>query len=511
MSAAPAKGRSASPAAWPWLSGHIRVLWAQRELRWLAVIVIVGAALRVAWVLYAAREPQGLHDPFAFDLLAREFAAGNGYHYPSGQEAIYPPGPTAYYPVGFPATLGALYFLVQKTFIPDSYVLATAFLQVFLSVATIVVTYAIGRRLFNATIGLVAAAWLALFPNLIYHTTTYLSETLFLLLAMLALLPLVSASWQERRIETWRLIVFGVLLGASALVRPISLLVLPCLLVALLAGGFGWRRVLGYSGLAAAMTAAVVAPWTLRNIIVMESPVIISTNAGDDLCIGHYASAPGHFALPQVCFDGYEELERPELETERNDDNVRRALTFMRDNPWFTLRNLSRKAYYTWEHDHDGIIAAESYGDDTFLDQGMRRFLTKTADLFFYFTISVGALGLAGFVMRPLDPRRLLFLLTLLAFAGVPLAFFGDSRFHVPVLPFLAVSAAWFVVTATTFALRLGSESNGETRARRAASVATPGGTFASLDQRRTSDVEVAEGKPAVADQDALQDADADE
>lgn len=504
MSAAPARAPSPTSAARSSPAERIRAAWSQRELRWLAAIVAIAAALRIAWVLYAAREPQGLHDPLLFNLLGQRIAGGNGYTYAEG--------PTAFYPVGYPATLGALYFFVQHTFIPDNLVLANAFLQVFLSVATVALAYAVARRLFSATVGLVAAAWLAVFPNLIYHTANYLTETLFNFLVMLALLVLFGANWQERRIETWRLIAFGVVLAASAFVRPISLLLLPLLLIALCAGGFGWRRSLGYTGATLAVTAALIAPWTVRNIVVMDSPIVISANIGDDLCIGHHSGAPGHFTVPPVCFDGYDDLERPEYEVRRNDDNLRRGLKFAAHHPAFELRNLSHKAYYTWEHDHDGIIAVESYGDDGFLDPGTRRFLTKTADLFFYFTISVGALGLAGFVIRPFDPRRLFFLLALLAFSGVPLMFFGDSRFHVPVLPFLAVSAAWLVVTVGGTAVRLAREGAPGTPSAPRASVATPGGTFASLGgSRKGSDVEVAEGEAPMADEDALQDAKADE
>jgi hypothetical protein len=77
-----------------------------------------------------------------------------------------------------------------------------------------------------------------------------------------------------------------------------------------------------------------------------------------------------------------------------------------------------------------------------------REALERIADVFFFTTISLGGLGLIGFVLRPLEPRRLFFLLALLALAGAPLPFFGDARFHVPVLPLLAVSAAWAVLAA---------------------------------------------------------------
>ncbi len=494
---------AAALSARSWWAERLRAAWARRELRWLAAIVALATTLRIIWVLYAARDPAGLHDPVLFLVYGLEIAQGHGYTTPDGS-------PTAYYPVGYPAALGAVFFLVRHTPTPDNLVLANAFFQVFLSVATVVLTFEVARRLFNATVGLVSALWLAVFPNLIYHTATFLTETLFNFLVMLALLVLVSGPWRDRRLEWPRLVAFGVVLALSVLVRPISLLFLPLLPVALFAGGFGWRRSLVYGGIALAATVAVIAPWTVRNIVVMDSPIVISANLGDDLCIGHYRGAPGYFAPPPVCFEGYEGLDHRELVVQRNDDNTRRAIRFAVDHPLFELRNLSRKAYYLWENDHDGVIAAESYGDDPFLDPDARRFLSRTADVFFYFTISLGALGLAGFLSRPLDPRRLFFLLALLAFAGVPLLFFGDTRFHVPVMPLLSVAVAWLLVTAPDVAVRLARAPSGTApppKAKSAPRASTPGGTFGSLGSNEDgSDVEVAEGEPSMAEQDALED-----
>jgi hypothetical protein len=145
---------------------------------------------------------------------------------------------------------------------------------------------------------------------------------------------------------------------------------------------------------------------------------------------------------------------------------------------------LPHKAKYTWEHDHDGIWAVESYGVDPFLNRDLRTALYRVADIFFFTTISLGGIGLLGFVVPPRDPRRIFALLALLAFAGVPLAFFGDARFHVPAMPLVSMAAAWTVVTAATRAPRLVTRMG-----------------------RGRSGVEVAEGERPVADQDALQDA----
>ncbi len=541
--------------------------WQVPELRWLCAILVLAAALRIAWVLYAAREPKGVHDPAFYYGYGQSIASGIGYTLPDG--------PTAYYPIGYPATLGALYFLVGHTPIPDNLVLATGFFQVFLSVATVALVYYVGRRLFTPTVGLLAALWMALFPNLIFHTATFLTETLFIFLVLAALAVLFSFCWREERPGWARLLVFGLLLGFSALVRPISLLFLPLLPIAWLIAGFGWQRALGYSGAVLVITAAVIAPWTIRNAVRMDAFVIISTNMGDNLCIGHHPNATGEFSLPQYCFpDGkYEGLDRPQFEVSRNNDNIRNAYKFILEFPVDELELLSRKAVLLWKHDHDGLDAVSSYGADPFIgtdfsliilpdkvpdfqfyfvlqrvelhtglkeadlaeqvlearergveelvvleeldaeaaylirqdvlfgvrvknNSSLKAALEGIADVFFFVTISLGGLGLAGFVLtrRPagakgiaaLSPRnaqRIFFMFALLALAGIPLVFFGDARFHVPVLPFLAVSAAWAVVAASDL---------------------VTGG-------RRSGFVEVADAELSPPEQDALEDAQADE
>ena len=442
------------PAAIARRAGRVLQAWgrsayqsftAKPELRWLTAILILATLLRVVWVLYAAREPQGIHDPIFYLGYADAISEGRGYALPDGA--------TAYYPIGYPAALAAVFALVKYTPIPENLVLANAFFQVFLGVATVAFVYEIARRLFDPLVGLLAALWLALFPNLIYHSATFLTETLFIFLIMLSLLVLLSTSWREKRLGWLRLTLFAVLVALSALVRPVSLLFLPILPLVWLVAGFEWRRTLAYTGIVFGVTAAVLTPWAVRNFVVMDAPIIIATNVGDNLCIGHFDGATGTFALPAVCglnpgpaADSYEGLDRPTFETRRNSDNTRRALTFARANLVTELKLLSRKAFYTWESDHDGLVATESYFDDLYLDPVLRTRLSRLADIYFFITISIGGLGLVAYVLPPRDGRRLFFLLALLALAGVPLLFFGDSRFHVPVLPLLVVGAAWAVL-----------------------------------------------------------------
>ncbi|MCH7720224.1 MAG: glycosyltransferase family 39 protein, partial [Planctomycetes bacterium] len=393
MRAAPAQARRLWAS---WVRGR-----STTELRWLTAILALAFVLRLVWVLYAMREPQGLHDPIFYWGYGQAIAAGIGYELPAvGSISA---GPTAYYPIGYSAALGAVFALVTHTPIPDNLPLTAGFFQIFLGVATVAFVYEIGRRLFNSAVGLLAAAWLAVFPNLIFHTAAFLTETLFMFIVMAALLVLLADDWRERPPSLARLAAFGVLLAASALVRPISLLFLPLVPVVWLVARFGWRRALLDTGVVLIFAVAVIAPWSIRNFIKMDSPVIISTNLGDNLCIGHHEFALGHFALPLSCFppDAYADMDRAEFEVRRNNDNIERAVKFALGHPVAELKVLSRKAYHLWKHDHDGLRAVESYGKNRFIDDALRTALERIADGFFFVTISLGGIGLAGFLLRP--------------------------------------------------------------------------------------------------------------
>ncbi len=409
---------------------------------WLLAIVLVGVALRLAWALYAARPPVGLHDPTFYTIFAESLAAGDGYRLPDGQ-------PTAYYPVGYPAALGAVFWLADHSPLPDGRVGLVVALNLVASAASLVMVHEIGRRVLGARAGLVAASVLALMPNLVFHAALALTETVFNTIALGAVLVVVATDWRRRSLRV--LVGFGVLVGIAALVRPPSLLFIPVLALAgWRAAGWGWReatRSLAVPGLAA---LAVILPWTARNVQVMEAPILLSSNVGDNLCIGHNPEANGAFQMPPSCLDGYDDLVRPEYEVARDTDGRAKALAFIRDDPAAQLRLVPLRAYHTFKNDTDGLFAAESYGADPFIDPELRSVLEVAANVAFFSTLALGVASLAVVRTRGgRDPDRLLLVLAAASLALTPLAFFGDVRFHVPVVPFLVLGAAAVVVAGS--------------------------------------------------------------
>lgn len=405
-----------------------------RERRWLLVIVLVATALRLAWIFYAAREPRGFHDPTLYGVFAGRIAHGEGYTYANGEA-------TAYYPVGYPAALGAVVWLVGRTPIPENIPTTAAVFNLLLGVGTVALTFEVGRRLFDNRIGLVSAALVGLWPNLIFHTAVMLTETLFNFLVMAAILLLVALPASTRKIGWRRLAAFGVVLALSALVRPISLTFVPVLVIVLALARLGWRLTVQYVGTVALAAVIVLVPWTIRNVRATDSLVLISTNLGDNLCMSRHTGATGAFQSDPACIVRATGLETPDYEVKVNSTNTRRATRFVRDHPLSEARLALLRGYHTIKNDHDGLRASESYGSNGYIPSALRRVLEIVADGYFFTALALGLLAVPAFVGRA-RPWHLFFLLAGTALAVQPLVFFGDPRFHVPVLPFLAVMAA---------------------------------------------------------------------
>jgi 4-amino-4-deoxy-L-arabinose transferase-like glycosyltransferase len=404
----------------------------RRERRWLLAIVLAGIALRIAWVLYAAREPRGFHDPTLYGVFAGRIADGDGYTGANGQA-------TAYYPVGYPGALGAIVWLVRLTPFPDNIPKTAAVFNLVLGVGSVLLTFEVGRRLFNNRIGLLSAGIVALWPNLIFHTAVMLTETLFNFLVMASVLLVVAIPTATRRIGWKRMAAFGVLLGLSAFVRPISLFFLPVLLLVLVVAR--WRLALRYVGVATLAVVILLVPWTIRNVQATHSFVFISTNLGDNLCMSRHEGATGAFQSSPACLVSGKGTTTPDYEVKANRTNIRRATQFVRDHPLHEGRLVFLRAYHTIKNDHDGLAASESYGSDRFIPSGLRRGLEIAADVYFFAALVLALLAVPAFVRRD-RPWHLFFLLAAVALVVQPLIFFGDPRFHIPVLPFLAVLAA---------------------------------------------------------------------
>jgi 4-amino-4-deoxy-L-arabinose transferase-like glycosyltransferase len=158
----------------------------------------------------------------------------------------------------------------------------------------VLMVYLIGRRLGGPGVGLLAALLAAIYPTFIDNSEQILSEPLAAFTLTAAMLGFLWASDPGRRL--WTFSIPGAFLGATALARPEYLpFVAVFALIALISVGRrrGYRIGLASGALIVAAFAAVLAPWTIRNYVVLDKFVPVTTGGGKALFVATYLPGKG--------------------------------------------------------------------------------------------------------------------------------------------------------------------------------------------------------------------------
>ncbi|MCU1497818.1 MAG: hypothetical protein JWM47_1771 [Acidimicrobiales bacterium] len=244
-------------------------------------IVTVSFAGRL-WALgtATARNP-GNGVPWFYHSQANMLADGVGFGEPiqwltEGRfvpSAIHPPLFTLWLT---PASLlGARGFLTHKT------------LGAIAGLGVVVVAGLLARRFAGDRAGLIAAALVAVYPDLWIIDGTLWPEGLYT--ATVGLTLLAAYRWRDRP-SLARAALIGVGVGAAVLTRGEALLLLPILCLPLAwSGRREAHRWLLHGAVMAAVALGLLAPWALRNLVRFDHPVPVSTNSEEVL---YYANCP---------------------------------------------------------------------------------------------------------------------------------------------------------------------------------------------------------------------------
>lgn len=408
----------------------------------LAVVVGVGFLLRLAWALYAARNvPEGWRssgDQYGYWYYGNSIARGRGYvSYITGDA-------TAYYPVGYPALLGALYFVQLHTPLPDNQAMITALMQVGLGTASVALLYVIGAAAFSRRVGLLAAAAYAVYPSAVVAVASFSVETTFITTALGALAIVVTHDWSSGPPSTRRLVALGAVLAVSVIVRPFSLPILVAFAACYLVARLGWRPLLRGVAVVMAIVVVAIAPWTVRNAAQLDAFVPLSTNLGDTMCMSRFPGSDGGFA-----WAAHEYCAPPDTpEAERNPANVRGALRFIRDHPTDEVKQWFLRLRGMMSTDQEALNEIESLHPEGLLGDSPRRLLVVVTEGWFALTLVA---SVAGIVIAINRHRRRPEVVAVLVTAGfllaIPIGLWGAPRFHAPLIPFICLFAALAVMT----------------------------------------------------------------
>jgi 4-amino-4-deoxy-L-arabinose transferase-like glycosyltransferase len=293
-------------------------------------VLVLALALRIG-VVAATWHYKPVNDPFDYDRIGYSIAQGHGYPH-----ALMPPyGRSAFRPPGYPYYLGAVYAATGGRVHP------ARLSQALLGAIMVALIGLLGWRLWGRRVGVVALTVAAVFPPLILIDTALLSESLFLPLELGAVLAALEY-WRAPQKHRW-VVLAGVLVGLASLTRPVGLLLLIPVGSLVLVRRTG-RRSSPFGPAVLALAAVVtIAPWTIRNALVLHAFVPISTDDGFTLAATYNDRSRTDTKEPAAWRAGLDAhdnrlVRQAKSEVRLNDELRAAALDEISDHPSYVLK-----------------------------------------------------------------------------------------------------------------------------------------------------------------------------
>jgi 4-amino-4-deoxy-L-arabinose transferase-like glycosyltransferase len=404
-----------------------------------AVLAFIALGARLAWSAWTQPSPPVLSDPQYYQATALSLARGDGYSVTFTEHGFFPSGDaTAFWPPGYSLFLAPTFALLGDR------LWAAWVMNSVAGALTVVPIYLIGRRLFGEAAGIGSAAIASLLPSFVFWTPVLMSETLFTFLFACALAAIFYGFGQGRA-RPFAIVAVGFLIGLAALVRGQALILVPMAAAWWILDGNLAKRALAATGAATLLALGVLAPWAIRNAIVMDSPIVLSANFGYNLRIGHAPYSTGGYLVPQDLWDAEPSITFQDREVVFNNLGTRRALRYVAAQPRQEITLTGHKIVRLWRPDSDSLHWATTFGA-TPLPSHAWEPLRLLLDVTY-----LAVLALAGAaLLRVRELRRALtFAMLLIAgWTALHVLFFGEPRYHLPLLVVLIPMAASTLVWA---------------------------------------------------------------
>ena len=400
------------------------------------LIALLAAALVVRLAVLDLGAKQGVYYPDEVEYieLAKNLAADNEFSY-KGQL-------TSFRPPGFAFILSLSFRLFgEASPVPARLV------HVLFSLATVGVMYRLGKDGWGERVGLMAAAIFAFYPTLIGYTNILLTETSCIFFVALFCWALLRCLQQPH--WGWAAIA-GAALGIGALIRDTLFYAGPVVIIFLAAYAWRARRLyFKYTAIFAAGFLLAILPWCARNSLLNGRPTLISSVGGVTFYVCNNEKAP-LIRSSSLFFEKpigreehyYYETLLPELdglsETEKHETATRMAFEYILANPGATLIRMLGRLVDFWGQERLVInhVLSGYYGDVS-----PAVLMMTIAVVFGGYSLTIfGACFNCFFAKwRALEVFGLLFIAY---YTMMHLLVFAHPRYHMPLLPIIAVMAA---------------------------------------------------------------------
>lgn len=296
--------------------------WIESEKRLYGSIFILALIVRLAFILTLDQERFYLPDTSDYDKTAVSILQGNGF----GSDYDRPPA--------YPVFLALLYIVVGRNF------LALRIIQAIITSLTCIIVLLIGNRVFHSrSVSILAAMVCVLYPYFVFISGILYPEALVtFLISLMVLCLLKTIDSSSKAYPT----LAGILLGLSALTKPILLAFLPCIGAWLFFSSDQKKMVFVKFLLLSFMFLLTLTPWTVRNYRMYGKIVPIDPRIGS------------HLVMSPVMYDIY--LSSPEAKEAKKSNmldeytyNFNKKVMFILQNRSAFIENYTREFLLFWE------------------------------------------------------------------------------------------------------------------------------------------------------------------
>lgn len=323
-----------------------------------------------------------------------------------------------FYPPAYPYFVGTAYALFGS-------LTAVKVCQAVLSTLLVPAAGLLGARVFGRAAGITAAAIVAFYPELVWFSVHFWSETLFMVFLWWSLERLVAAE----EAGACAALAAGVLWGLATLTRETILYFTPVVALWL-----AWRAGRKGAALAATFLAAailVVVPWTARNWAIYGAFVPVSTAGALNLWQGNAR------LTRQEVYDQYAAVHG---RIEKYEHARAKGLEAIRDRqPGWILEKLRGEMPLFWEADSLPLVHIKrgAYGDVSAWAGAVVAVVVLAPYLI---VLAFFAWGVAS---SSFGRSQTLLLLFLAYYNAIHVATHGFARYRLPVMPVVFLFAAW--------------------------------------------------------------------
>ena len=353
--------------------------------------------------------------PGDYEDYVRSLVSGRGYVNSLGFHAFRPPL--------FPLFWALIQLIFGPAYLPVRIGLAL------FGAGICLVTYFLGKEMFNSQVGTVAACGAALYPPLVWYSTRLMTESLFIFFSLLFIYYLLK---QYHRLSLGSALGAGLFLGLATLSRSVILAFFPLALLWLSivhwknkwkAGKIGLFFLLGL--------LLVMTPWILRNWLVLGAFVPTTTDGGEVFYVGNNEKTlgdPRGFYFPKE-IDSLRRLG----EVEYNKRMYQMGLTFIRNNPEEFLLLMGNKFCRFWRlWPHVQFV-------------GKRNALIYFLTNIFVFPLTILGLVLGWKYRREWQKKFLLIYFLAIYYTMVHMVYIATMRYREPLAPFFLIFASYTI------------------------------------------------------------------